>query len=533
MTESTEEGRAFLQYRVALFWKVMFGLCMIGSVLGGIGALATPGVDYLITLGLTVQAGVSWWLASRGNRSVAFSRRVESISLMVNTAASAVLWRYLLAGFARDHAVESAQGLVLADAYLAMFQMGGSAMMVAIRAAVIPSAPRRTVVLTTAVGVPLVLATTLLVAGPSGRLTWRALDFETYAWMPLTQTVLWSVAVITCTVISSVIYGLRAEVREARQLGQYVLEEKIGEGGMGEVYRARHGMMRRPTALKLIRVDRAGDQGVQRFEREVQLTARLTHPNTITIYDYGRTQDGIFYYAMELLEGANLQRIVALDGPQPPARVVRILSMVAAALNEAHAIGLIHRDIKPANIMLCTQGGEFDVVKLLDFGLVKDIEMAGDVELTMANTLAGTPAYMSPESFVSPGAVDARADLYAVGAVGYFLLAGRPVFEGTSILKLYSQHVHESPAPLAARGLRVPEMLDALIMSCLEKDPARRPQSAVELRGRLESCGVQPWDSEQAGAWWAAHREKLQRHAPAAARGALTIEVNRGVDVRA
>src|SRR4030088_3123386 len=184
----------------------------------------------------------------------------------------------------------------------------------------------------------------------------------TYPLLPATAAMMWGFAVIRCGVISLTIYGLRAGGREARRLGQYVLERKIGEGGMGEVYRARHGMMRRPSALKLLRGDRAGEMDLRRFEREVQLTARLTHPNTITIFDYGRTHDGVFYYAMELLDGANLQRIVAVDGAQAPGRVVRIMAMACGALTEAHAIGLIHRDIKPANIMLCTQGGERDVV---------------------------------------------------------------------------------------------------------------------------------------------------------------------------
>ncbi|MEO8257506.1 MAG: serine/threonine-protein kinase [Acidobacteriota bacterium] len=188
---------------------------------------------------------------------------------------------------------------------------------------------------------------------------------------------LWGFAVIACTVISCVVYGLRAEIRAARKFGQYVLEAKLGEGAMGEVYRARHGMMRRPPAIKLLRADRAGELNLQRFEREVQLTARLTHPNTITIFDYGRTDDGVFYYAMELLDGATLQRIVGVAGAQPAGPVVRILSMACGALTEAHTIGLIHRDIKPANIMLCTQGRERDVVKLLDFGLVKSSRSAG------------------------------------------------------------------------------------------------------------------------------------------------------------
>jgi serine/threonine-protein kinase len=399
--------------------------------------------------------------------------------------------------------------------------------MVAIRAAVIPSAPRRTILLTAAVGIPLILASTWVVPTASGGIAWRTLELGTYAWMPVAEGVLWTLTTITCAVISSVVYGLRVEVRHARQLGQYVLEQKIGEGGMGEVYRARHGMMRRPSALKLMRGDRAGDRDIRRFEREVQLTARLTHPNTITIYDYGRTQDGVFYYAMELLDGATLQRIVEVDGAQPPGRVVRILSMAAAALGEAHGIGLIHRDIKPANIMLCSQGGESDVVKLLDFGLVKDVEMDGDVDLTTAHAVAGTPKYMAPEAFLSPQTVDARTDIYAIGAVAYYLLAGAPPFDGATILKLYSQHVHERPVPFAERGVAVPPALEALVLACLEKIPADRPGSAQELRRRLEACRVGPWTSEDARAWWDRNRARLQIDPSPAAEGSMTIAVDR------
>jgi serine/threonine-protein kinase len=305
----------------------------------------------------------------------------------------------------------------MADGYVSMLQLSGMAMMVAIRAALVPSSPRRTIIVTALFGAPTILVTTVLVPAANGRIAWRALDSGAYPWLPSTAAVIWGFAIITCTVISWVIYSLRAEVREARRLGQYVLERKLGEGGMGEVYRARHGMMRRPTAIKLLRGDRAGEIDLGRFEREVQLTARLTHPNTITIFDYGRTHDGVFYYAMELLDGATLQRIVAVDGPQPPGRVVRILGMVCGALTEAHAIGLIHRDIKPANIMLCSQGGEHDVVKLLDFGLVKEFEVDRDVKLTAASIVVGTPQYMAPESIVDPDSVDARTDIYALGAV--------------------------------------------------------------------------------------------------------------------
>ena len=391
VSEDSEEERAFLQARVALFWKVIFFIILLSSGLGAIGAVAKPGVDLLFTLASTANAGIFWWLCRRGERSARFSRRMESGGLLLNSTISALLGRYLLAGFARDHSLGTAEATVMADGYLSMLQLCGMSMMVAIRAALIPSSPRRTVIVTALFGFPMILVTTVMVPIAGGGLAWRALDSGAYPWLPASLVMIWGFAVITCAVISWVIYGLRAEVREARRLGQYVLERKIGEGGMGEVYRARHGMMRRPSAIKLLRADRAGKVNLGRFEREVQLTARLTHPNTITIFDYGRTHDGVFYYAMELLDGATLLRIVAVDGPQPAGRVVRILAMACGALAEAHAIGLIHRDIKPANIMLCMQGGERDVVKLLDFGLVKEFEVGRQVELTGASTLVGTP----------------------------------------------------------------------------------------------------------------------------------------------
>jgi serine/threonine-protein kinase len=530
LSESNEEGRAFLQRRVALFWKVMFFLCLFGVAIGAVGAVAKPGVDFLLTTALAVEAGAAWWLCRRGQRSIRFLRWMEGGALLLNSIGSAFLFRYTFAGFARDHSLVTAEGSLMADAYMSMVQLGGSAMMVAIRAAFIPSAPRRTLILTVAIGAPMILATTLLVPTANGGLAWRALDWSGYPWLPATAAMVWGVVCMTCTVISWVIYGLRVEVREARRLGQYVLERKIGEGGMGEVYRARHGMMRRPSALKLLRVDLAGENSLRRFEREVQLTARLTHPNTITIFDYGRTHDGVFYYAMELLDGANLDRIVAVDGPQPPGRVVRILSMACGALAEAHSIGLIHRDIKPANIMLCTQGGERDVVKLLDFGLVKDLEVDPvdqDIKLTGANGLTGTPQYMAPEAILAPNSVDARTDIYTLGAVAYFLLAGSPVFEGRSILEVCGKHLHQKPEPLAAHGIAIPAALEAVVLACLEKDADRRPQTAADLRQRLEACTVEPWDSESARLWWLKHQAELDRDVPPSLGGPMTIAVDR------
>jgi serine/threonine-protein kinase len=372
----------------------------------------------------------------------------------------------------------------------------------------------------------MILVTTFLVPVANGGLAWRALDSGAFPWLPATTAMIWGFAIITCTVISWVIYGLRAEVREARRLGQYVLERKLGEGGMGEVYRARHGMMRRPTAIKLLRPDRAGAINLGRFEREVQLTARLTHPNTITIFDYGRTHDGVFYYAMELLDGATLQRIVAVDGAQAPGRVVRILAMVCGALTEAHAIGLIHRDIKPANIMLCTQGGERDVVKLLDFGLVKEFEVDRDVKLTGASIVVGTPQYMAPESILEPDSVDARTDIYALGAVAYYLLAGVDVFDGKSIMEVCSQHLHQEPEPLSERGIAIPVELEAAVLDCLNKNPDRRPQSAAELRRRVEACPVEPWDSARALAWWREYQPDLDRDAVQSIGEAMTIAID-------
>jgi serine/threonine-protein kinase len=430
-----------------------------------------------------------------------------------------------LVDFAQDRSLVSDEATAVADGYVSMLQLAGMAMMLAIRAALVPSTPRRTVIVTAAFGIPMLLTTTLLVPVADGGLAFRAHDSSAYPWLPSATVVIWGFAVITCTVITRVIYGLRAQVREARRLGQYVLEQKLGEGGMGEVYRARHGMMRRPSAIKLLRADRTGELNLRRFEREVQLTARLTHPNTITIFDYGRTADGVFYYAMELLDGATLERIVALDGPQEAGRVVRILTMACGALSEAHSIGLIHRDIKPANLMLCAQGGEHDVVKMLDFGLVKELEVDEDVKLTGASAITGTPQYMAPESIRAPDSVDARTDIYSLGAVAYYLLAGVDVFDGKSVVEVIGQHLHQAPVPPSARGVQIPAELEATILACLSKDPKNRPQSAAELRQKIEACGVKPWESERAGAWWREHKTAMGRTVAQSTDGARTIAV--------
>jgi len=527
VSEDTEEGRALLQARMALFWKVMFWNGVLSGGLGALGAIVKPGLELVVGVVLFVQAGVLWRFCARGVRSVGLLRALETAGLLVSVTANAVLGRYVVTAFAREHALSTAEGVLMTDAYVVMLHIAGIGLLLAVRAALVPSAPRRTVGLTAVVGAPLVGSVFLVPVG-GHELAWRGGGSAAYPWLPATSLMMWGFVVITCTVISWVIFGLRVEIRAARKLGQYVLEEKIGEGGMGEVYRARHGMLRRPAALKLMRSGAAASQ-LSRFEREVQLTARLTHPNTVTIYDYGQTHDGIFYYVMELLDGATLQRVVTVDGAQEAGRVVRILTMACRALTEAHAVGLIHRDIKPANIMLSVQGGERDVVKLLDFGLVKEltaeVSEEGEAKLTGATTLMGTPQYMAPESILAADATDARSDIYALGLVGYYLLAGVDVFTGRTIVEICGKHVHQAPSPFSVHGVRVPDDLEAVILACLEKDPSRRPQSAAELRERIEACAVEPWSAARVDGWWEERAAVLGAAPKASAAGERTIDL--------
>ncbi len=294
---------------------------------------------------------------------------------------------------------------------------------------------------------------------------------------------------------------------EAQELGQYKLEQKLGAGAMGIVYKGYHAMMRRPTAIKLLNVDSISDTAIARFEQEVQITCLLNHPNTIAIYDYGRTPEGVFYYAMEYLDGIDLQRLVDLYGPQSEGRVIQILLQICGSLYEAHAQGLVHRDIKPANIMLNRRGGQPDVVKVLDFGLVKQVD-ANNKDVG----LAGTPLYMSPEAIQSPTLVDACSDLYALGAVGYFLITGKSVFDASSIVELLQKHVTETPIPPSNRvSVPISQAFEDVLLSCLEKSRARRPQTARDLSQMLMRC--QPdksWTLLDAEAWWANH-ERRQR----------------------
>lgn len=282
---------------------------------------------------------------------------------------------------------------------------------------------------------------------------------------------------------------------------------------MGVVYKASHALLGRPAAIKLLPPERAGAEDVKRFEREVKVTSRLTHPNTIAIYDFGRTREGSFYYAMEYVDGLDLQTLVERDGPQDPARVAHLLAQLAGALVEAHAAGLVHRDIKPANAMVCERGGALDVLKVLDFGLVKTSASGSDVTESAARHVVGTPLYLSPEAVVAPESVDARSDLYALGAVGYFLLTGEPPFSGRNVVEVCAQHLSSAPVPPSARRAGIPRELDQLILDCLAKAPDARPANAAALRASLLGLAAK-WTEERAARWWA---ERGEKQAPALA----------------
>jgi serine/threonine-protein kinase len=506
------DEHAFLQRRVALYAQILFlffalflvldlGKALSLSLAGEESWARAAGQVSLVLLGITVALALAWLYLRGERRSVLTLHLIESAGTVFGVAVVASLAHLIPA----DVPVPVEAGLILT-----------MVLALVIRAAVVPSGWLRT--LTVGLLATLALSAKLWKVGAD--VSPEKDPITHYVWIAAAS---WGVIFTIATmIVSRVIYGLQRRVREAMQLGNYTLEEKIGEGGMGIVYRARHAMLRRPTAVKLLPPEKAGEQAIARFEREVQLTAGLTHPNTVTVFDYGRTPEGFFYYAMEFLQGASLEEVVALDGAQPPGRVVQILHRVAGALSEAHAVGLIHRDIKPANIFLGEQGGEPDVPKVLDFGLVKDMSQGGGIGLTHADVITGTPLYMSPEAIREPDRMDGRSDLYALGAVGYYLLTAGHVFEGKTLVEVCGHHLHTTPEPPSQRlGTPVPDDLERLLLECLGKEPSRRPESAAVLRERLRRCAsFGEWGNERARAWWSLHAAALrERHASPAAPG--------------
>jgi hypothetical protein len=311
---------------------------------------------------------------------------------------------------------------------------------------------------------------------------------------------------VVAILLSRILYNLSVAVTRARELGSYHLVRLVGRGGMGEVWEAEHRLLARSAAIKLIRPDVLGSKGAEmmkRFEREARATAALRSPHTVAVYDFGLTEEGSFYYVMEFLTGLNADVLVTRHGPMPPERVVYLLLQVCGSLEEAHAQQLVHRDIKPANIFVCRYGLEFDFVKVLDFGLVKATGLTGESNLTGSGVVAGTPDYIAPEIARSERGFDHRADIYSLGCVAYFLLTAKPVFTAPTPIELLIEHVRAEPVPPSQRASQpIPEDLEEIVLSCLQKNPENRPQSARELAGRLEALRLPRWTSEEASRWW-------------------------------
>ncbi|MEM9073595.1 MAG: protein kinase [Myxococcota bacterium] len=424
--------------------------------------------------GVTAINGLAWFVIARSRSSVRAALFTEAIAtLALGYAYSSII---LILG-AQVERAESIVAILLVTIILVL------------RSSLVPSPVLATVVIG---------GLSIAIPGVMVRYALPDLAFVYRLWM----WVLGGVVVAVTSVTSATIYGLQRRMQAARRLGQYQLDHRVGQGGMGEVYLATHSLLQRPTAIKLLR-DVTSAAARDRFRQEVQTASGLTHPNTVEIYDYGRTPDGVFYFAMEYVEGASLEEAVRATGAMPSARVVRVLEQAAGSLGEAHRRGLVHRDIKPSNLMLCERGGDFDTLKVLDFGLVRNL---ADAELESGG-LTGTPLYLAPEAILDPNGFVPESDVYALGATAYFLLTGRPPFAEGDLIDVLSDHL--------AREVVPPEtddpVLAELVVRCLAKDPAARPSDASDLLHALENCeGFGRWRLDDARAWWAEHREVVQ-----------------------
>ena len=506
----TTDSREFLQQRVAAFGFAvavilllgLIGRIVLGAAFGYLdGELRHP--SFLAHVAAFFPVACVWLICRGRPLETLTIQIVEGVGLVLASIGLVVMGAYL----------PPAAGAATTTAYALSFGLVA-------RAIFVPSRARHTAALGFAIGIALVIAVylnflTVDLEVWNGHGFFRKIEDESI--LARSQSIqigfAWALTTLLAAWATRVIYGLRKDVNKAKKLGQYIVEEKLGEGGMGTVYRAQHGMLKRPTAIKLLSAELNAPEDLERFRREVQMTAKLKHPNTITIYDYGRTEDGTFYYAMELLDGVTLVDIVRTEGPLPESRVVHILRQCAMALNEAHSLGLVHRDIKPNNIMLTQQGGAHDVTKVLDFGLVKNVDSNVDATKTWTEAIIGTPRFMSPEQILDPPSIDARSDLYALGAVGYFLLTGRFVFEGTNAIEICAQHLSAVPEPPSLTGGRdLNEDLERIIMECLEKKAANRPASAVEMSDRLSALPIERWSQQQAVHWWDTVGEEIKLH---------------------
>ncbi|MEZ4220394.1 MAG: serine/threonine-protein kinase [Polyangiaceae bacterium] len=516
-TTTSKVGRALLQRRVANLGLVLalIGLAFVAMRVAAVLAVGRPQRlvhASMISHYLGVGASVAMWLSCRSGEHP--KRRIQIIEL-VGLFVVCSLYAVMAVGI--PQAFRPEMTLLLA---FGVFLLG--------HAVHVPSSWRWTALLGTSLAIPLIAGAWVILVPMDPRLVEASASArgsvqtsaDAIIGIGMASVATWWVVIVaTASSVSAVIYGLRRDVRAARQLGQYTLEEKLGQGGMGVVYRATHAMLRRATAIKLLLPELVGEEAVARFEREVQTTARLSHPNTVRIFDYGRTADGLFYYAMELLEGASLAEVVAEDGPMPPARVAHVLHQVAGALAEAHALGLIHRDIKPANVMLTNHGGLHDHAVVVDFGLVKQLDDGGDASMSATGTIIGTPMYLSPEVIRGAAEDGPARDLYALGCVAYFLLTGHDVFTGPTPVEVCAKHLALQPeAPSKRLGQPIPDELEALVLQLLAKEVEARPASALEVLERLEQSPLYgAWRREDAAKWWDGPGRALREHEPAPA----------------
>jgi eukaryotic-like serine/threonine-protein kinase len=511
-----DETRQHLQRRLALVFTVLAGVSSFYALSAFVAEFVSDqprGPSLVIRLATLAIALGHWALAFRCRKG---RRKLRELWLLDAAASAVTCWMIAASLTKVQPANEASISVMLGVTYVMMA-----------RALFLPSSARRTLVVCVLSLVPGgMIATWLRVGGlaqPAALSDWLVQGYVVMRSL--------SVTAFLATLASSVIYGLRRQVREIARVGQYVLREKIGEGGMGVVYRATHALLRRDTAVKLLLPGRVSTGDLLRFEREVKLTAQLTHQNTVAVFDYGRTPDGVFYYAMEYLEGGDLERLVAYSGPLEPGRVIWILEQVCRALNEAHGLGLVHRDIKPSNVLLCERGLEGDVAKLLDFGLVMDLKAQPAGVAGTGAQLEGTPLYIAPESINSPADVGPASDLYSLAAVAFFLLTGHPLFSGSSIVEVCAAHLYTKARPPSELN-PVSAELDAVILRCLAKEPAARYPSALALRQALMACPeASGWGAPAAATWWQAHREHFtaartaHRRDRARSEGALGAEV--------
>jgi serine/threonine-protein kinase len=519
-----EEMRLFLQKRLRIltstvsillvFLSVIFILSLAGEPARNLWQAILHFCTHFPNSVLFFLAGSSTILAVSLWRKRAATATLNIIdALFLQTLMGPCLYLY-----ARLHFFEFS-GFAVVVPFLMLFILA--------RAVLIPSTAWRTILLSLPAPIGVILIQ--LQAGASFSHPGQPYEPMHFSDSLMQNQILLLGSIAVAAIASKVNLGLRRQNFNARNIGQYKIEKLLGEGGMGEVYLATHSLLKRPTAVKFLRPEIAGVHALTRFEHEVRHTSRLSHPNTITIYDYGHTAEGIFYYVMELLKGANLYQIVTNTGPMPAARVIHILASACGALSEAHLKGIIHRDIKPQNIMLCDKGGEQDIVKILDFGLVKDIHDPS-TDMDEPGSISGTPETMSPEAqtdeFIGPA-----SDIYSLCAVGCFLLTGKPIFDANTVSEFLEAHLESAPIPPSNRRPGIPDDLENILLQGLEKTPSRRPENVKALQDSLTSCrDYGQWDSKDADNWWTEHGESLVHHRSPKGE-TLTQLIQNGTDV--